>query len=515
MTNSIKRNDIRTNRIAMNTAFLYVRMLVVLLVTLFISRQVLNTLGVQDYGIYNVVAGLVTMMGFINNSMTVATQRFLSYDIGTKDTSRLIEVFQSSILIHAIIAITVFIVAETIGLWFLESRMNIPKDRISATILVYHLSVLTFVVNVITVPHFAILIAYERMNVFAFISVLEVFVKLIFVLLIDKINYDSLSMYAMAMFVSALIVRLIYVLYALKNFSAARFRFQLNSQLFRKMFSFAGWSLFGGAASMLQNQGINVILNVFFGPSVNAARGLSFQINTAVNGFVQNFQIALNPQIIKSCAQQEFEYMHRLIFNGSRISYYLLFILSMPLFLETEYILGLWLKQVPPYTVIFTQLILLNIVIDSLSGTLMIAAQASGKIKLYQGVVGGLLLMNLPVSYLLLQKVEEPEIVFYVAVFFSFLALFIRLMILQKLINLNTVRYLKLVVLRVTLFSVLAIIFPLCVKNLVDFNSFVRVISVVIASLLSGLVFVYIVGLDNDDRRSIKERIGNRLSAIR
>lgn len=474
-------------------------------VTLYTSRIVLNTLGVSDYGIYNVVGGFVIMFGFLNSSMASATQRFLSFEIGKKDYVQLARVFSMSINIHIIIAVGIFILAQTIGLWFVNTMLNIPGDRMIAANWVYQFSILTFMVHVISVPYNATIIAHERMKVFAWISILEVSLKLIIVLMLGWFGFDKLILYAILLFFVTLFTKLCYGFYCIVNFRESKYRFFWDKPLFKKLISYAGWNLWGSAAASLHNHGVNILLNIFFGPAINAARGIAYQTKMAINSFVQNFQMAMNPQIVKSFASNDLAYMHQLIFKGAKFSFFLLFILSLPVLIETEIILRLWLKVVPEYTVIFTQLIIINILIDSLSGPLMTAAQASGKIKLYQGVVGGLLLLIVPLSYLFLLLGYPPQVTLIISIFISIIALITRLIIISSLVKIRIDNFAKKVLLPifpVVLFSILpSILFKQVAPT---FHS--KEILTIFISALSAIFSVYLLGLNIREKKFINEK---------
>jgi len=504
-------NSTNNSRIAKNTGMLYIRMLLIMAVALYTSRVVLNVLGVEDFGIYNVVGGFVAMVGFLKNSMAVATQRFLSFEIGNHDFAQLKRVFSMSMTIHFIIAFIILILAETIGLWFVNTQLTIPPERMEAARWVYHFSVLAFIVNVISVPYDAIIIANERMNVFAYISVLEVSLKLLLVFVLQWFAYDKLKFYAVLMFSVALIIRIFYGIYCSRNFSETKYHFFWDSKLLKTILSFSGWSLWGSAASVLQSQGVNILLNIFFGPVVNAARGIGYQVQGAVNGFVSNFQIAMKPQIIKSFASGDLKYMHQLIIQGAKFSYFLLFTLSLPILLETEIILRLWLKIVPEYTVIFTQLIIINILIDSISGPLMTAAQASGKIKLYQSVVGGLLILNLPISYFFLKFGFNPEVTLLISIFLSIIALFARLMIVQKLVELKMGNFILKVVARILIVTILSLIIPMILQFFLIEESILKFLVVGLMSVLSAAFCIVLIGLNNVERLYLKKIIIRRM----
>ena len=474
-------------------------MLLIMVVTLYTSRIVLNTLGIEDFGIYNVVGGFVAMIGFMNNSMAIATQRFLSFEIGKKNHYQLTRVFSMSVNIHFLIALIVLVLAETIGLWFINTQLTIPDERMVAVRWVYQFSILTFLVNIVSVPYNAIIISHERMNVFAWVSIIEVSLKLLIVFMLQWFGYDKLKLYAVLLFGVALIIRIIYGTYCKWKFPESKFSFFWDKKLFKTMMSFAGWSLWGNAAAVMYSQGINILLNIFFGPAINAARGISYQVRSAVNGFVHNFQLAINPQIIKSYASGDIKYMHQLIFNGAKYSFFLLYALSLPLLLETEIILKLWLKIVPDYTVILTQLILINILLDSISGPLITAAQASGKIKLYQGVVGGLLLSILPISYVFLKFGYQPQVTIYISICISIIALFARLIILKIIVKIKIRDFLIKVVLKTFVVGFISIILPLFIRYLIE-ESFIRLIIISFTSIISTIFCVYFLGLNKNER---------------
>ncbi|MCK9230922.1 MAG: lipopolysaccharide biosynthesis protein [Syntrophales bacterium] len=482
-----------------NTALLYMRMLLIMAVSLYTTRVVLNALGVQDYGIYNVVGGFVTMFGFLNSSMTSATQRFLSFELGRKDFNQLAKVFSMSLNIHFIIALAILVFAETIGLWFVNTQLTIPAERMVAANWVYQFSILAFMVTVISVPYNAIIIAHEKMSAFALIGVVEAGSKLLIAFMVLWCGFDKLKLYAILVFAVALIIRVIYGIYCSRNFRESRFRFYWDKSLFKTLMDYAGWNLWGNVASVLYGQGVNVLLNIFFGPAVNAARGIAYQAKGAIYRFVENFQMAINPQIVKSFASDDSKYMHQLIFKGAKYSFFLLFALSLPVLLETEIILNLWLKTVPGYTVIFTQLVIINILIDSISGPLRTAAQASGKIKLYQAVVGGLLIFILPISYLFLKLGFPPQVTLYVSITVSVIALLARLIIISPLVKLSITRYFMEVILRIMLVAIISAVFPLTIKQFLS-EGIQQLIIICFVSLISVALVTYLIGLSRPEK---------------
>jgi len=441
-------------RMAKNAGMLYFRMLLTMAVALYTSRVILQTLGVEDYGIYNVVAGFVTMLGFLNSAMSSATQRFLAFELGKSDTKDVRGIFSMSINIHVLIALFVFVLGETVGLWFVRTQLTIPIDRMIAAEWVFHLALLSFMITIISVPYNALIIAHERMKVFAWVSILDVTLKLLIVFMLSWFGMDKLVLYGLLSLSVVFVIAMVYRVYCKNKFAESRFRLYWDKRLFHTMLSYTGWNLWGNIAAVMSGQGVNVLLNIFFGPTVNAARAIAMQVSGALNSFVQNLQVAINPQIIKSYAAQDMAYMHKLVCYGAKYNFFLLFLLSMPVLINTETILQVWLGVVPEYTSIFVQLIIVNILIDCISAPLMTSAQATGKIKLYQTIVGGLLLLNLPFSYIVLKMGYEPYKVICIGILLSILALIARLIILKYLVYLPVIEYLKGVIGRAALVAI-------------------------------------------------------------
>jgi O-antigen/teichoic acid export membrane protein len=477
-----------------------------MLVSLYTSRVILNTLGVEDYGIYNVVGGVVAMFAFFNGAMSSATQRFLSYEIGKGDFVQLRKTFNATQVIHIGIAVLIFILAETIGLWFVKTYLVIPVERMDAAIWVYHFSVLSFMVSIIQVPYNATIIAHERMNVYAYVSILEVTLKLLIVFMLTWITYDKLKLYGVLQFLVVLIIATIYRIYTRRNFGESKFEVVKDKKLYKILISYSGWSLFGNVASVAQGQGINIILNIFFGPIVNAARGIAVQVEGAVNSFVTNFQMAVNPQIIKSYAADEKEYMISFIIRSSKFSFYLLFLLSLPIILEINQILKLWLRNVPSYAPIFTVLILVVILITSISGPLKIAVQATGKIAVYQAVIGTLLFMTLPISYYFLKLGYPPEVTLYITIVIEIIALIFRFFFLKKIINFPVTRFIKDVVIRNIIIVLLSVSLPLFVRKALD-ESFWRLIFVVCVAFIWNAIVIYVVGLNKSEKMIVQKTV--------
>ena len=495
-------------RIAKNTLMLYVRMIFMMAVSLYTSRVVLNTLGVQDYGIYNVVGGIVVMISFINSSMSAATQRYLTFELGKGNLPKIKEVFVTSVNIHIIISVIILIIAETIGLWFLLNKMTIPESRVEAAVIVYQCSILVTIVSFISVPYNATIIAHEKMSAFAYISILEAIVKLAIVYLLLLINFDKLILYAIFMLVVQILIRLVYGRYCRKHFSETKYSIYLNKKLFKEMFLFSGWNLWGSMAGVASSQGLNILLNMFFSPTVNAARAIAVQVQNAITQFSVNFQAALNPQIIKSYAIQNYEYMHSLIFRSSRFTFLLLMCISLPVFFETDMILKLWLKTVPEYSATFLRIIMCVTIIDAMANPIMTSAQATGKVKVYQSVIGGILLLILPISYATLKLGGAPYSVFIVHLIICISAFITRLLIIRPMINLKLREYFKNVIFKCILTCLMAVVFPLFLK-LILHNSIYSSIIICLISVISGLLASFCLGMTSHERKVVLNKIKN------
>lgn len=495
----------KNKRIAKNTLLLYVRMLFSMLISLYTSRVILQTLGVEDYGIYNVVGGVVTMFSILSGSLSAAISRFITYELGKGDIKKLTTIFSSAVNIQIGLSFIIILLAESIGLWFLNVKMNIPADRMYASNWVFQLSILTFVLGLISVPYSATIVAHEKMSAFAYIGIFETSAKLVVVYLLLLFTCDKLILFAILMAIIALIIRLIYGIYCKKHFKECNYRFVYDNTLFKKMFSFAGWNFIGASSALLRDTGGNIVINLFCGPAVNAARGIAMQVNNAVSGFSNNFMTAINPQITKSYAIGDHSYMMTLIYQGARLSFYLLLLLSLPIIINANYVLNIWLKIVPEHSVFFVRLVLIFSMCESISNPLITAMLATGNIRNYQIIVGGLQMLNLPVSYIMLRMGCIPETVLIVAIIISQCCLAARLIMLRKMIGLSARNYLKKVYMNVIGVTLLSAIIPIiAVYNLKE--SFVSFIFVTILSLISTTLILFYVGCTSNERVFIIEK---------
>lgn len=497
-------------RIAKNTLLLYFRMLFMMAVSLYTSRVVLNTLGVEDFGIYNVVGGVVAMFSVISGSLSSAISRFITYELGKGDKEKLIRIFSSSVTIQVGLGLIIGILAESVGIWFLNSQMTIPVNRMYAANWVFQLSILTFIINLISVPYNAAIIAHERMSAFAYISILEVIAKLIIVYLLWVSPLDKLIFYAILMTIVALVIRLVYGSYCKRHFEECTYHFVFDRDLLKKMFGFAGWNFIGASSAVLRDQGGNIVINLFCGPAANAARGIAYQVNGAITGFVTNFMMALNPQITKSYAAGDRDYMMTLIHQGARLSFYILLLLSLPVLVNTHYILTLWLKNVPEHTTLFVQLVLLLAMSESISTPLITAMLATGRIRNYQIVVGGLQMMNFPISYVLLRYGCMPEMVLIVAICISQCCLAARLYMLRGMIGLSIRKYLSKVYINVLTVTILSAILPFLLSWSWK-ESFINLVLLCIVSVACTLIVIFYVGCNRKERSFILEKINHKL----
>ncbi len=488
-------------RIAKNTLLLYFRMLLIMGVSLFTVRVVLDVLGTVDYGLYNVVGGIVTMFAFLSGAMSTSSQRYFAFELGRKNYDQLKKTFSMTLTIYILIAVVILILAETVGLWFLNHKMTIPSERMEAANWVYQFSIFSFMMTMFTIPYNAAIIAHERMNVYAYVSIIEVTLKLLIVYLLVLFSFDKLKLYAILMFSVTTIISFIYRTYCNRKFEECHYVFYWNKSLFYELVSYSGWNLFGAFSGIVKGQGSNIVLNIFFGPTVNAARAIAFQINQAINNFVTNFYQAVRPQIIKYYAEGNINSMLNLIFTSSRFSYYLMFFLSMPVLLNTSFILGLWLKNPPEYAALFTQLIVINTLIDSLATPLMTAAHATGKIKLYQSVVGTVVIMNIPISYLFFKLGYPPEFLFYISIILSVICLVLRQWIVQRLIHSFSILHFTRKVLFIVFFvSIISSIIPIILSYHID-KGIVKFLISSSLHVVCSLVTIYFIGITYTERK--------------
>lgn len=494
------------SRIAKNTIFLYFRMILLMAVSLYTSRVVLATLGIEDYGVYNVVGGFIGMLAFLNGAMSASTQRFITIELGHGNIESLQKVFSTCVITHAMIAAVVVIIAETVGLWFVLEKMVIPDSRMTAALVVYQCSIITSIVQIMSYPYNADIIAHEEMSAFAYISIYEAIASLEVAFLIRIGSLDRLILYAVALLVVKTSVILIYRIYCKRHFIESSVKRVFDRSLIKQMFSFTGWNLWGGMAGALMGQGVNVLLNLFFGPAVNAARGLAVQVQSAVQMFATNFQMAINPQIMKTYAAGEMNAMYSLICRSAKFSFILLLCIMLPLVTEINTVLHLWLEDVPEYTNIFIALTLCVCMIDSVSNPFMTASAATGKVKVYQSVVGGILLSIIPIAYAVLKLGGEPYSVFIVHIIIALIAFTARLMIVKKLISLSIHEYVSQVIVPCVTVLFSSAIIAIIIKHFMPnglLYSFANIILIVIVTMVTS----FMLGLSKSERDFILEKV--------
>lgn len=496
-----------SGRIAKNTVFLYFRSFLVLIISLYTSRVILQVLGVVDYGIYNVVGGVIGMLGFLNQSMQATFQRYYNVEMGKGNFERVKELFRSSLSTQLIMAIVVVVLAETIGLWFVNHKLVIPEERMMAAQWIYQVAIVSFIISLMSAPFGALITAYERMGVFAVISIVDAVLKLLIVFLLEFIPYDSLIVYAVLLLLISILNILFYVLYCKRKISTTDIGFNWDKANLKSMFSFSGWSLMGTFAQTLKSQGINIVLNMFFGPVVNAARGIAYQVLNAVNQFIHSFQTSFRPQLTKSYASGDYDYMTKLYYSATKISYYLIFTISLPIILETPLILHLWLgDNVPEYTVVFTRLVLVTAFVSAFANPTTGIAYATGNIKWFSIIVSGVNLMILPVAYLFLKLGYGPVSALVVSLVMTVLVQMTRIIVTSKITVLDLPHYFKHVVLPTGIYSVLCPCIPYIVHRMMH-PGFIRLMIICIISVLVSLAGAWFIGMNKYEKNLVLSKL--------
>jgi O-antigen/teichoic acid export membrane protein len=477
-----------------------------MLVALYTSRVILNALGEEDYGIYGVVGGIVVFFNIIQGSLNAAISRFITFELGKGNSDRLNRVFSTSVNIQVVMSFIFFVLAEVIGVWFLEYKMNIPEGRMYAAHWVLQCSILSFVVGLLSVPYNATIIAHEHMGAFAYLSILSTFLNLGVALIINHVSFDKLIFYAVCIVGINVLMRIIYGVYCKMHFQEASWHFVKDKALVKEMAGFAGWNFLGASSGVLLGQGVNILMNLFLGVAVNAARSIASQIDNAVNMLVNNFTMALNPQITKSYASGDLSYMHDLVCKGAKYSFFIMLIPSLPIILETPQILELWLKQVPNYTVVFTRLTILISLNAVLSQTLITSMLATGDIKKYQIIVGGLNLSIFPLAYLAFYLGFPPYASYIIQFIVYCIELGARMILLRGMINLSIRKYANDVLICILGVTITAVILPLYLLLTMD-ESLIRLITVTLASVFCTFSSIYILGLSSGERLWVNKKM--------
>lgn len=492
-----------SKRIAKNTGMLYIRMFVMMAVGLFTSRVTLQVLGASDYGIYNIIGGVVVLFSFINGALTSATQRYLNFYIGKEDLKKTADVFSMSMNIYIFLSLVFLILAETVGLWFVDSQLNIPENRMSATLYIYQFTVFSFILNLTRVPYNASLIAYEKMDIYAYMSLFDVFLKLAIVYALYISPIDKLITYGFLYMMSDLVDNIIYRVYCVKKFKTSKYKKVWDKNMFKELFCFSGWSLFGNAASILAQQGLNILVNIFYGVTLNAALGVANQVSSKVIQFFTNFQTAFNPQIVKDYAAGKMDNFFKLIFATSKVSYFLLFVISLPIMLEIDKLLDLWLVDVPKYSSIFCQLILVFFMLEAFTAPLYMAIQATGKIRNYQILVSFINFTTIPFVYLVLKFGYPVWSVWAVRIAVDIVIIIARTIYLHYNIGLSLHGYLTKSVLPVIFTTIAVLPIPIICSIYIK-GYWINLISTITISVVISAIGIFFIGLTNSERNKMK-----------
>lgn len=507
-------HDVASNnrRIAKNTLFLYLRQVLILVVNLYTVRVVLKILGAEDYGIYNAVAGVVTMMNFLSAGMASATQRFFSFAIGEGDQDKLKKIFNANILIYAIIAISALILLETIGYWFTSEKLSIPIERYNAAVYIYHFAVLSFILGIFSSPFAAIMIAHEDMRLYAGISIVEASMKLIIVFLLIIASGDKLKAYGFLLCIVAVVTLCIYLMVCFRRYDECRLdKRQVKKKVLAEITQFTGWTLFGQISSVARQQVVTVMLNQMFNPIVVAARSVANSVMHATNIFASNFNTSLYPPIIKEWASGNKQGMHQLVFNGCKMTFFLLWVVALPLILEMEQVLALWLVDVPEYTVQFTRLALVEIVINAVSTPIATAARAPGKMKTYELSLGLLQFLIPLISFPLFKTGASPAAVYYVAIAINVIMFIVRLQIVHNLTGLPVHAFIKKVLMPISCVAILSSATSYCVHLVLPEGLLMSLVNIACAVVLSSVI-MYFIGLNKSQKAQIVRFIKHKLT---
>lgn len=499
-------------RIAKNTIFLYIRMMVVMLVSLFTSRVILNTLGATDYGIYNVVGGIVTIVSFLNSALGASTSRFLTFALGEKNIQKQKSTFGACLNLHIGIALLVLILGETVGLWFFYEKMVIPDERMVAAFWVYQFSILTTMVSFTQVPYNASLIAHEEMSIYAYVGLYEAISRLIIAYLITISPIDKLVFYGLLLLINTIVVQLFYRWYAVKHFEECRFSLVKDKVLYKRLLSYGGWDLFGNLALVCQGEGVNLLLNVFFGPVVNAARAIAFQIQGAVTQFVSNFMTAVRPQVIKNYAEGNVDKMYTMTFYAAKFSYILMLALVVPIIYEIRFILGIWLGDaVPDETTLFAVIVLMTYTWRTFHIAALMPYHAIGKIKTGNVTIGSLMIATLPIGYLLF-KCGCPAYSVFLAIFaVEIVSMFAIYWLIHRYEYFPYKYVFTKILMPCGLVTIFTIIVPTFITHLMN-DGWVRLIIVGISTEFSLLLSALYLGLNKEERTRIFSFIKNKFS---
>lgn len=500
----------KARRIAKNTLLLYVRMFFMMLIGLYTSRVVLKTLGFDDYGINNVVGGIVILFSVFTGTLSSAISRFITYELGAGNQEKLKTVFATSVFVQCAIAVFVMLLCEVVGYWLLTHKMVIPEGRMDAALWVFHCSIISFGFSLVFTPFNSLIIAHERMDAFAYMSILEAVAKLLIVYLLLLVDIDKLKLYAVLLLLVSILINAIYVIYCRIHFEESKLVWRFDKNVFRHIASFAGWNMFGHGAWMLETQGTNLLINMFFGVQLNAARGIAVQVNNIVQQFVNNFMMALTPQITKSYAAGDLDYMHSIVLKGAKFSYLLMFFVALPVAIETDMILRLWLTAYPDYTVSFVRFTLAISLCMFLVNPFLTALRATGNIRNYQVIVGIVGLLQFPLIYIAFRLGFSPASSYVICLFFYTFFVFFKPWLMRHSVGLSLRVFIKNVFFPILWVSLLSMIFPLCLHIYMD-ESMVRFVVVCFGSIVTTSFFSWFVGLTKGEREMVQSFVVTKM----
>lgn len=506
----MSENTIKNNRIAKNTIVLYIRLILTIIVGLYSSRVILDALGVNDFGLYNLVAGFVTMFTAVQTGLISASQRFINVALGIGNPQKLKHIFSTILGVYVFLTIFAVLLVESVGLYFFETHLTIPSERLHAAKWTFQFSVFSLVCTLMGALANAVIVAHERMHIFAYVSIFDSIAKLIIAVSIYSSGIDKLVFYSGLMALESLIVQIINWSYCIIKFKECRVDWSFDWKLIKEIFSFSIWSMLGGLAFLGFTQGVNVILGIFFAPAIIAARGIAMQVQGVIKNFADNFQTAVYPQIIKSYSKGDLDYFKKLLLFSSKYSYILLLLISLPFMLETDAILDLWLVDVPNDSSVFLRLVLLSVLFNSMTIPYEKAIHAAGKVKYYSLTTSLTLLSIAPVSYIVLKMGMKPYSVFIVQLVLTLIAVTIRMYMAKRIVNINLRDFLYFCIFPILKISTLSLIFPCLLLLLFPDYSF-RFILVSFLSIISVIICTYFFGMNKDEKETIKKTILNKI----
>lgn len=498
--------EVKNKRIARNTIFLYIRTFITMIVSLYTSRIILQALGVDDYGVYNVVGGFVGMFSIAVGPISSAVSRFITYGLGKGDIAKVKLTFSTSVNVQFVLGIIIVLIGETFGLWFLNNKLNIPPDSMVAANWVLQCSIISMVIGLINIPFSASIVAHEKMDIFAYMSILEVGLKLCLVFLVLFAPFNKLIFFSVGVLVNALIMRLIYGIYCTKKFEECRYEFKFDKSIFKEMTGFAWWSFLGSTAYIFNTQGVSMLMNIFFGVVLNTAKGLAMQVESAVISFVNSFTTAFSPQITKSYAEGNLDYMYSVMCRGSKFSIYLFLLFMIPLEFEAPQVLKLWLGEEPDYSALFLRLSMLCTATMMLGSPFLQGISATGVIRNYQIAVTVIGWLVFPLTWVAYRLGFSPEIFYWIYFVIYNILVWVRMWFVRRLLGFKIKDFLYDVFFPVIRCGILSVIPALCICQLMD-DSVLRLFVLTGACTVTTSITVLYAGMSKNERAFVISRI--------